>query len=66
MPRDMLSSTSWPSSSKIWPLLGRDGSCLEGNPVCHLNPCQPWGVRLAGRGGQAVVGEKAGSSWRSI
>lgn len=53
MPRDMLSSTSWPSSSKFWPLLGRDRSCLEGNPVCHLNPCPALGCE----GWQGGVGK---------
>lgn len=53
IPKNMLSSTSWPSSSEFWPLLGRDGSCLEGRPFLPLESLPSPGVWALGEGAGA-------------
>lgn len=57
MPKNMMSSTSWPSHSECWPLLGGDGSCLVGQPVLPFGFLPSPGVR-AGWGGSTPLWER--------
>lgn len=57
MPKNMLSSASWPPSSECWLLLGGDGSCLERGPFLPFGFLPSPGVR-AGRGGPRYCGRE--------
>lgn len=63
MPENMLSSTSWPSSSECRPLLGGDGSCLEGESFLPFGFLPSPGVR-AGWGGSTPLWKRSlGAPW---